>query len=195
DQIIDRTHKRETSFFGDGCVAHVPFSHPVGPELARKLEASLLALGIAHRFGGTAVCMEGPQFSTRAESLAYKAQGFDVVGMTSMPEAKLAREAELTYSMVAMVTDFDAWHPDHDAVDVAMVVEQMQLNTEHARQVIAHLAADFPTERTACSARSHIALNGAIMTAPSARDPDLVARLDAVAGRILFDRNSHQDGT
>jgi 5'-methylthioadenosine phosphorylase len=139
--------------------------------------------------------MEGPQFSTTAESRAYKAQGFDVVGMTSMPEAKLAREAEITYSLVAMVTDFDAWHPDHDAVDVTMVVRQMQKNTERARQVIAHLAAGFPKEREPCLAGSHKALDGAIMTAPSARDPALVARLDAIAGRVLHPMTRIQDQT
>jgi 5'-methylthioadenosine phosphorylase len=195
DQIVDRTFKRESSYFGDGCVAHVPFSHPVGPGLARRVASSLTALDIPHQSGGVAVCMEGPQFSTTAESRAYKAQGFDVIGMTSMPEAKLAREAEITYCLVAMVTDFDSWHPDHDAVDVAMVVRQMQVNTERARQVIAHLAAAFPKVREPCPVGSHRALDGAIMTAPSARDPALLSRLDAVAGRILHPQPRIQDQT
>ncbi len=185
DQLVDRTFRRESSFFGEGCVAHVPFSHPVGPRLAARVAAALAAEGVPHVVGGTAVCMEGPQFSTLAESLAYKRQGFDVIGMTSMPEAKLAREAELTYCMVAMVTDFDAWHSDHEAVDVAMVVKQMHANTAAAQRAILRLAADFPEEREPCPAGSHRALDGAIMTAPSQRNSTLVARLDAVAGRVL----------
>jgi 5'-methylthioadenosine phosphorylase len=185
DQIIDRTIQRETSFFGNGCVAHVPLAHPVGPKLAARVEMALRTEKVPHVTGGTAVCMEGPQFSTTAESLAYKAQGFDVIGMTSMPEAKLAREAEITYSMVAMVTDFDAWHPGHDAVDVAMVVKQMHENTEAARRVAARIAMDFPRERELCPYGSHRALDGAIMTAPSARDPVLLKKLDAVARRVL----------
>jgi 5'-methylthioadenosine phosphorylase len=185
DQLVDRTFRRESSFFGEGCVAHVPFSHPVGPRLAARVAAALAAEGVPHVVGGTAVCMEGPQFSTLAESRAYKAQGFDVIGMTSMPEAKLAREAELTYCMVAMVTDFDAWHSDHEAVDVAMVVKQMHANTEAAQRAILRLAADFPAEREPCPAGSHRALDGAIMTAPSQRSRTLAARLDAVAGRVL----------
>jgi 5'-methylthioadenosine phosphorylase len=185
DQIIDRTVRRETSFFGNGCVAHVPFSHPVGPRLAARVTAALKAENVPHASSGTAVCMEGPQFSSMAESLAYKAQGFDVIGMTSMPEAKLAREAEMTYCMVAMVTDFDAWHPDHDSVNVAMVVKQMHTNTEAARRVAARIAMDFPAEREDCPAGSHKALDGAIMTAPTARDPALMKKLDAVAARVL----------
>ncbi len=185
DQIVDRTFRRETSFFGNGCVAHVPFAHPVGHRLATRVEAALRSEKVPYVARGTAVCMEGPQFSTTAESLAYKAQGFDVIGMTSMPEAKLAREAEVTYSMVAMVTDFDAWHPEHDAVDVAMVVKQMQANTEAARRVAARIALAFPKEREPCPNGSHHALDGAIMTAPSSRDPELLKKLDAVAGRVL----------
>jgi 5'-methylthioadenosine phosphorylase len=185
DQIIDRTYRRESSFFGNGCVAHVPFAHPVGPRLADRVEAALKAEKITFQRGGTAVCMEGPQFSTQAESLAYKAQSFDVIGMTSMPEAKLAREAEMTYCMVAMVTDFDAWHPDHDHVDVAMVVKQMHRNTEAAKRLIARVAASFPAKREDCPVGSHHALDGAIMTAPSQLDPQLTAKLDAVAGRVL----------
>jgi 5'-methylthioadenosine phosphorylase len=193
DQIVDRTHKRETSFFGNGCVAHVSFSHPVGPVLARRVERSLAALEIPYSFGGTAVCMEGPQFSTTAESKAYKHQGFDVIGMTSMPEAKLAREAEITYCMVAMVTDFDAWHADHDAVDVNMVIKQMQHNTEQARRVIAHLAADFPRDRAPCPHGSHHALDGAIMTAPHARDLEVMKRLEAIVGRVLGAKTTPTD--
>ena len=155
DQIIDRTFRRETSFFGNGCVAHVPFAHPIGPRLAARVGEALKSENLPHVSTGTAICMEGPQFSTAAESRAYKAQGFDVIGMTSMPEAKLAREAEITYCMVAMVTDFDAWHLDHDAVDVAMVMRQMQINTRAAQKAIARLASDFPAEREPCPAGSH----------------------------------------
>ncbi len=185
DQIVDRTFLRDSSFFGNGCVAHVPFAHPIGPGLAARVGAALRAENVPHSMQGTAVCMEGPQFSTLAESLAYKAQGFDVIGMTSMPEAKLAREAEITYCMVSMVTDFDAWHPEHDAVDVAMVIKQMQTNTISAKKVIARLAADFPKEREPCPHGSHHALDGALITAPAHRDPALMAKLDAVAGRVL----------
>jgi 5'-methylthioadenosine phosphorylase len=185
DQIIDRTYKRESSFFGNGCVAHVPFAQPIGPKLAAHVEAALKTEKIAFQRGGTAVCMEGPQFSTQAESLAYKTQGFDIIGMTSMPEAKLAREAEITYCMIAMVTDFDAWHPGHDHVDVAMVVKQMKQNTEAAKRVIETIARHFPKMRENCPVGSDHALDGAIMTAPSHRDPHLLSKLDAVAGRVL----------
>ena len=185
DQITDRTYRRETSFFGNGCIAHVPFANPVGKALAERVATALKNEGISHVAQGSAVCMEGPQFSTKAESLQYKAEGHDVIGMTSMPEAKLAREAEITYCMVAMVTDFDAWHQDHDAVDVSMVVKQMQTNTEAAKRAIMRIASSFPTERELCPNGSHRALEGAIMTAISARDATLMKKLDAVAGRVL----------
>lgn len=185
DQFVDRTHGRPSSFFGTGCVAHVSMAHPVGPRLAARLAAAAEAEGIAVRRGGTYVCMEGPQFSSYAESLTYKGLGYDVIGMTAMPEAKLAREAEITYATLAMVTDFDCWHPEHDHVDVKSVIEVMHGNTEKARRVVARLARDLPAEREECPAGSHRALDFAIMTAPSARDPALLARLDAVAGRVL----------
>jgi 5'-methylthioadenosine phosphorylase len=185
DQIVDRTFHRESSFFGNGCVAHVAFGHPVGPALAKRVAAAAANAGVAIREGGTAVCMEGPQFSTLAESLNYKGQGHDVIGMTSMPEAKLAREAEITYCLVAMVTDFDCWHPGHDHVSVELVIQQVHANTANARKVVAALAADFPTEREPCPVGSHRALDGAIMTAPAHRDPALIGKLDAVAGRVL----------
>lgn len=185
DQIIDRTYRRESSFFGNGCIAHVPFANPIGKALAERVIAALKIENIPHTVKGTAVCMEGPQFSTRAESLQYKAEGHDVIGMTSMPEAKLAREAEITYCMIAMVTDLDAWHHDHDSVDVSMVVKQMHINTEAAKRAIMRVASSFPTEREVCPNGSHKALEGAIMTAPSARDAVLLKKLDAVAGRVL----------
>ena len=185
DQFVDRTHGRPSSFFGTGCVAHVSMAHPVGPRLAARLAEAAEAEGVAVRRGGTYVCMEGPQFSSYAESMTYKSLGYDVIGMTAMPEAKLAREAEITYATLAMVTDFDCWHPDHDHVDVKSVIEVMHGNTEKARRVVARLARALPAEREECPAGSHRALEHAIMTAPSARDPALLAKLDAVAGRVL----------
>jgi 5'-methylthioadenosine phosphorylase len=185
DQFIDRTYARAKSFFGAGCVAHVPFAHPASPELARLSGAALQAENIPHAMGGTYVVMEGPQFSTLAESNLHRSWGASVIGMTNMPEAKLAREAELCYVTVAMVTDFDAWHPTHDAVDVAQVLKTMKGNSEMARRFVLRLAADFPREHPACPVGSDRALDFAIMTAPDRRDPALVAKLDAVAGRVL----------
>lgn len=185
DQFVDRTHGRASSFFGTGCVAHVSMAHPVGPKLAARVAAAAEAEGIAVVRGGTYICMEGPQFSSRAESVTYKSLGYDVIGMTAMPEAKLAREAEITYCTLAMVTDFDCWHPGHDAVDVASVIEVMHGNIGRARRIVARLAGDFPAEREECPVGSHRALDHAIMTAPSARDPALLAKLDAIAGRVL----------
>ena len=185
DQFVDRTVKRHTSFFGKGCVAHVSMAHPVGPLLQDRIAAAAKAEAVEVKRGGTYVCMEGPQFSSFSESMTYKNAGYDVIGMTNMPEAKLAREAEITYATVAMVTDFDCWHPGHDAVEVSSLLQVMQDNTAKAKRLIARLALDFPPERDLCPAGSHRALDGAIMTAPQMRDPALVAKLDAVAGRVL----------
>lgn len=185
DQFVDRTIKRETSFFGKGCVAHVPMAHPVGPRLQSRIADAAKAEGIPFSQGGTYVCIEGPQFSTYAESLTYKGLGYDVVGMTAMPEAKLAREAEITYATIAMVTDFDCWHPEHDDVDVAAVVKIAQRNAATVAKLIARIARDFPAEHEPCPVGSDHALNGAIMTAPSMRDPEMLKKLDAVAGRVL----------
>lgn len=185
DQYVDRTHRRESSFFGAGCVAHVSMAHPVGPNLMERIATAAETEGIAIVKGGTYICMEGPQFSSYAESMTYKNLGYSVIGMTAMPEAKLAREAEITYATLAMVTDFDCWHPDHDVVDVQSVIAVMHSNTEKARRLVARLARDFPTSRDLCPAGSHKALDYAIMTAPTARDPALIAKLDAVAGRVL----------
>ncbi|MBF9234363.1 S-methyl-5'-thioadenosine phosphorylase [Microvirga alba] len=185
DQFVDRTHKRESSFFGKGCVAHVPMAHPVGPRLQERIAEAAKAEGIPFSRGGTHVTIEGPQFSTYAESMTYKGLGYDVIGMTAMPEAKLAREAEITYAIVAMVTDFDCWHPEHDEVDVAAVVAVAQQNAAKVAKLIARVARDFPAEHEACPSGSDRALDGAIMTAPSARDPELLKKLDAVAGRVL----------
>ena len=185
DQFIDRTVKRESSFFGTGCVAHVSMAHPVGPRLSARLAQAATAEGVPVHQGGLYVCIEGPQFSSQAESLMYRAMGCDVIGMTARPEAKLAREAEITYAILALVTDFDCWHPDHDAVDVASVIAVMHDNVDKARRIVARLAHEFPKLREACPAGSHKALDYAIMTAPAQRDPALVHKLRHVAGRVL----------
>jgi len=185
DQFVDRTVRRESSFFGSGCVAHVTFAHPVGPALQDLISRAAEAEGISCQRGGTAVCIEGPQFSTLAESLTYKALGYDTIHMTSMPEARLAREAEITYALVAMVTDYDCWHAEHASVDVASILRVMAENGARAQRLFARLARDFPRERVPCPAGSHHALDGALLTHPDARDPALLARLDAVAGRVL----------
>lgn len=185
DQFVDRTYRRESSFFGRGCVAHVSMAHPIGSRLQQRLVDAAEEEAIAVAKGGTYVCMEGPQFSSYAESLSYKAQSYDVIGMTNMPEAKLAREAEITYATVAMVTDYDCWHHDHGAVDVASVIKVVRANAANAARLVARVALDFPAEREACPHGSHNALDGAIMTAPDARDPALLQKLSAIAGRVL----------
>jgi 5'-methylthioadenosine phosphorylase len=185
DQFVDRTHRRESSFFGKGCVAHVSMAHPVAPRLQHHIAAAAAAEDIAVARGGTYVCIEGPQFSTLAESLTYKHLGYSVIGMTNMPEAKLAREAELCYATVAMVTDFDCWHPHHDAVTVQDIIAVLNANAEKAQRLVARLARDFPREHEPCPIGSDRALDTALITAPEARDPDLLRRLDAVAGRVL----------
>ena len=185
DQYIDRTFARAKSFFGAGCVAHVSLAHPVSPLLAERIAAAGEAEGIICKRGGTLVVMEGPQFSTLAESRLYRAWGADLIGMTAMPEAKLAREAEIGYATLAMVTDYDSWHPDHDKVDVASVIRVLNANRDRAERLVARLLRDFPAEHEPCPIGSDRALDHAIMTAPAARDPALVAKLDAVAGRVL----------
>lgn len=185
DQFVDRTHKRESSFFGRGCVAHVSMAHPVSPRLRIHLAAAAEAEGIAIARGGTYVCMEGPQFSTYAESMTYKTLGYSVIGMTNMPEAKLAREAEICYATVAMVTDFDCWHADHDAVTVQDIIRVLTSNADKAKALVARLAKGFPREHEPCPIGSDRALDTALITAPEARDPELLKKLDAVAGRIL----------
>ncbi len=184
DQYVDRTVERPRSFFGKGFVAHVSMARPVSPRLADRIAAAGHAEGIACRRGGTLVVIEGPQFSSEAESRLHRDQGADVVGMTAMPEAKLAREAEIAYATLAMVTDYDAWHPGHDTVDVASVVRVLGENRARVQSLLSRLARDFPTEREPCPQADH-ALDGAVMTAPEAWDPGLVAKLDAVAGRVL----------
>ena len=185
DQFVDRTHKRESSFFGKGLVAHVSMAHPVSPLLRAHLRAAGRTEGIEPHWGGTYVCIEGPQFSSYAESMTYKQLGYSVIGMTNMPEAKLAREAEICYATVAMVTDFDCWHPDHDAVTVQDIIKVLLANAETAKRLVARLARDFPREHEPCPIGSDRALDTALITAPEARDPALIKKLDAVAGRVL----------
>jgi 5'-methylthioadenosine phosphorylase len=185
DQFVDRTFNRASSFFGKGCVAHVSMAHPVAPRLRLHLTNAAEAEGIPVGRAGTYVCIEGPQFSTLAESLTYKNLGYAVIGMTNLPEAKLAREAELCYATVAMVTDYDCWHPDHDAVTVTDIIKVLVANADKAANLVARLALDFPREHEPCPIGSDRALDTAIITAPEARDPELLKKLDAVAGRVL----------
>lgn len=183
DQYIDRTFAREKSFFGAGCVAHVGLAHPTCPRLSDACAQA--AEGVRVHRGATYLAMEGPQFSTLAESRLYRQWGADIIGMTGMPEAKLAREAELCYACVGMVTDYDCWHPDHGAVDVAQVIAVLTANAGQAKGLVARLPGILGADRAPCPHGCDRALEHAVMTAPDRRDRDLVARLDAVAGRVL----------
>ena len=185
DQFIDRTFAREKSFYGPGFVAHLPMAHPVCPRLSDALTLAAREQKISHDQGGSYICIEGPQFSTRAESELYRSWGCSVIGMTAMPEAKLAREAELPYAIVAMVTDYDCWHDDHDSVTVDAVIAVMTGNAANARKLIAAVATKLEPERTPCPLGVETMLDVAVMTAPDKRDPALMAKLDAVAGRVL----------
>jgi 5'-methylthioadenosine phosphorylase len=185
DQFEDRTYLRQSSFFGTGCVAHVSMAHPIAPLLRRRLLAAAESEGIPRRDGGTYVCIEGPQFSSVAESLFYQARGADVIGMTGATEAKLAREAEISYATVAMVTDYDCWHEEHGTVDVASVLKVAHENADKAAAIIARALSDFSPEHEACPVGSDRSLDNAIMTPPDQRDPELVKKLEAVAGRVL----------
>ena len=184
DQFIDRTFAREKSFFGPGCVGHVSVAQPTCPRLGEACYQAALQAGIKVHRGATYLAMEGPQFSTLAESRLYRQWGADVIGMTGMPEAKLAREAELCYASVAMVTDYDCWHEGHGAVDVAEVIKTLTANASAARSLVANLPALLPDHPTCPHGCDH-ALTYALMTAPDRRDPELLAKLDAVAGRVL----------
>jgi 5'-methylthioadenosine phosphorylase len=185
DQFVDRTYHRASSFFGKGCVAHVSMAHPIAPLLQDRIAAAAGLEGIKIARGGTYICMEGPQFSTYAESMTYKGLGYSVIGMTNLPEAKLAREAEISYATVAMVTDFDCWHPDHDAVTVQDIIAVLVANADKAKGLVARLAKDFPREHEPCPLGSDRALDNALITAPEARDKKLLKKLEAVAGRVL----------
>ena len=185
DQFIDRTFAREKSFFGTGLVAHVSMAHPVCQRMGKHLELAARASGISVVRGGTYLAMEGPQFSSLAESELYRSWNCDVIGMTNMPEAKLAREAELCYATVAMVTDYDCWHPDHDAVTVDAIVKVLLANAEHARSLVKAAAPLLRNDANAWQCHCRSALQYALITAPHARDPAMLQRLDAVAGRVL----------
>ena len=185
DQFIDRTFARVKSFFGSGLVAHVSMAEPVCGRLGDALEAAAKEGGIPCTRGGTYLVMEGPQFSSKAESELYRSWGCDVIGMTNMPEAKLAREAELCYATVAMVTDYDCWHPHHDDVTVDQIIGVLLSNADKARSLVAAVAPKLSDRGEACDRGCHQSLDAALITAPEARDPALAAKLDAVAGRVL----------
>jgi len=185
DQFVDRTFAREKSFFSSGLVAHVSVAHPVCSRLGDHIQAAAEVAGIRAVRGGTYLVMEGPQFSTRAESALYRQGGCDVIGMTNMPEAKLAREAEICYATVAMVTDYDCWHPQHDAVSVDEIIRVLVANADNARTLVKQAVPAIGTDAHAADCACRRALRHAIMTAPAARDAALVKKLSAVAGRVL----------
>ena len=185
DQFIDRTHGRNSSFFGTGCVAHISMAHPVCSRLGGHLAAAGSAAAIKLVRGGTYLVMQGPQFSTLAESRLYRQWGCDVIGMTNMPEAKLAREAEICYATVAMVTDFDCWHPDHDHVSVDMIVATLLANADKAKALVKAAVPLIARAAAGCSQGCDHALDNALITAPQQRDLKLLKKLDAVAGRVL----------
>jgi len=185
DQFIDRTFARQKSFFGKGCVAHVSMAHPVCGRIGDALVAAGARADITLKRGGTYIVMEGPQFSSLAESELYRTWKCDVIGMTNLPEAKLAREAEICYATVAMVTDYDCWHPGHDAVTVDMVVGHLLANAENAKALVKSVVPLLSGHAGPCSQGCQRALDQALITAPERRDPDVLAHLDAVAGRVL----------
>ena len=189
DQFIDRTFAREKSFFGTGMVAHVSMAHPVNARLGDWCEAACKSADILMQRGGTYLVMEGPQFSTLAESNLYRQWGCDVIGMTNMPEAKLAREAEIPYCTVAMVTDYDCWHPDHDNVEVDAIIKVLLNNADKARQLVRTVAATMSKRPMVCPSGDDRALEAALITPAEARDPVLLEKLDAVAGRVLKGEN------
>jgi 5'-methylthioadenosine phosphorylase len=185
DQFIDRSFARAKSFFGTGMAGHVSMADPVCRRLGGHIEAAARRAGINAVHGGTYLVMEGPQFSTRSESELYRSWGCDVIGMTNMPEAKLAREAEMCYATIAMVTDYDCWHPGHDDVTVDAVIKVLLDNAERARVLVREVAPLLSGREGACSAGCHRALDAALITAPEARDPAVLKKLNAVAGRVL----------
>ena len=185
DQFIDRTFARDKSFFGTGLVAHVSLAHPVCARLGDHVVAALQPLGLPYVHGGTYLAIEGPQFSTFAESQLYRSWNCSVIGMTNMPEAKLAREAELCYASVAMVTDFDCWHPAHDAVTVDAIIQVLLGNAKNAKALVASLAGQVVADPRALACSCRTALQFALITAPEARDPAMVDKLRGVAGRVL----------
>jgi 5'-methylthioadenosine phosphorylase len=189
DQFIDRTFARNKSFFGSGLVAHVSMAHPVCSRLGDHIEAAAKQAGITALRGGTYLVMEGPQFSSLAESELYRSWGCDVIGMTNMPEAKLAREAELCYATVAMVTDYDCWHPDHDDVTVDQIVKVLLANADKARSLVKQVAPMISADAKGSACACRTALEYAIITAPEAREAAMLEKLSAVAGRLLNNNN------
>lgn len=185
DQFIDRTFARNKSFFGTGCVAHVSMAHPVCSRLGDHLELAAKEAGIDVARGGTYLVMEGPQFSSLAESELYRSWNCDVIGMTNMPEAKLAREAEMCYATVAMVTDYDCWHPNHDDVTVDQIIKVLVDNAEKARSLVKYAVPKVASDANGCACSCRTALEHALITAPEARDLEMLKKLDAVAGRLL----------
>ena len=185
DQFIDRTFERRKTFFGEGMVAHVSMAHPVCARLGDHLQATASALDFPMARGGTYLAMEGPQFSSLAESELYRSWGCSVIGMTNMPEAKLAREAEMCYATVAMVTDYDCWHPDHDNVEVGDIIRVLMDNADKARDLVRTVIPEIGARPDVCPHGCDRALETALITAPEARDPAMLAKLDAVAGRLL----------
>jgi 5'-methylthioadenosine phosphorylase len=186
DQFIDRTVARDNSFFGSGCVAHVSLAHPVCATLSALCLQAAQNEGVTVHMGGTYLAMEGPQFSCIAESRMYRdSWGCDVIGMTNMPEARLIREAEMCYASVAMVTDYDSWHPEHGAVQISDILKTLGGNSANARGLVARLPALLGAQHAPCTQGCDQALEHAVMTAPEKRDPELLAKLDAVAGRVL----------
>jgi len=185
DQFIDRTFAREKSFFGTGCVAHISMAHPVCDQLSHHAEKAAQAVGVQVQRGGTYLVMEGPQFSTLAESNLYRSWGCSVIGMTNMPEAKLAREAEISYASISMVTDYDCWHPDHDAVTVDAIIKVLQQNAENAKMLVKQIVPMIASDPSLSDAAAKKALDYALITAPEKRDPALLKKLEAVAGRVL----------
>ena len=182
DQFVDRTYRRISTFFGDGLVAHVAFGEPVCPEVAKVMNGACQKANVVGKFGGTYICMEGPQFSTKAESNLYRSWGMDVVGMTNLQEAKLAREAEICYATLAMVTDYDCWHPDHDSVTVDQIVAVLHKNAENACNVVKHAVAAMPKEH---SCKCHQALAMAIMTDPSLVPTATLEKLKPIVGKYF----------
>ncbi|PPR12091.1 MAG: S-methyl-5'-thioadenosine phosphorylase [Alphaproteobacteria bacterium MarineAlpha11_Bin1] len=185
DQFIDRTFDRKKTFFDEGCVAHISMADPICSRLSRNLANALEDTGIKYALGGVYLVIEGPQFSSRAESHLYRSWGCDVIGMTNMPEAKLAREAEMCYATVGMITDYDCWHEDHDDVAIEGVIKIMHENADKARTLIKAVVPKLSGRDRFCDSGCHTALEHAIVTAPEARDPEAVSKLDAVAGRVL----------
>jgi 5'-methylthioadenosine phosphorylase len=182
DQFFDRTRGRVSTFFGEGLVAHISFADPVCPQLSRVVYEACQAEGVRVKLGGTYLCIEGPAFSTKAESMLYRSWGMDVIGMTNLQEAKLAREAEICYVTVAMVTDYDCWHPEHDAVTVNQIIENLNRNAENAIRVVRRAVASMPEER-ACGCGS--ALAHAIITDPKVVPPETRKKLELIVGKYL----------